>query len=44
MVIDKLRQLADAMQARIHETMPCEARGMVAVKGKGELSTWLLAL
>lgn len=35
-------QLSEAMWQRIGETMACEARGPIAIKGKGELSTWLL--
>jgi class 3 adenylate cyclase len=35
-------QIAESTWALVHDVIPCESRGKVLVKGKGELETWFV--
>ena len=35
-------QCTEAVRAKIHATLPCEARGAISVKGKGEMDTFFV--
>ncbi|MCP4211322.1 MAG: adenylate/guanylate cyclase domain-containing protein [Halieaceae bacterium] len=36
-------QIARATWERIHDKFPCESRGRIVVKGKGEMETWFVS-